>query len=106
MLRYVERNPLRANFVQRSQDWEWSSLKPTERSGLDGLLVEGPVVKPDSWTRFVNGVETKAELKALRQSVERGTPFGDSDWQAETADQLGSESSLRPRGRPRLDLGD
>ena len=29
VLRYVERNPLRADMVQRSQDWEWSSLKPT-----------------------------------------------------------------------------
>ena len=29
VLRYVERNPLRANMVQRSQDSEWSSLKPT-----------------------------------------------------------------------------
>ena len=29
VLRYVERNPLRANMVPRSQDWEWSSLKPS-----------------------------------------------------------------------------
>ena len=76
------------------------------RSEPDNLLVDGPVMKPDSWTRFVSGVKTEVELKARRQSVERGTPFGDSDWQAETADQLGLESSLRPRGRPRLDLGD
>ncbi|WP_373649433.1 transposase [Schlesneria sp. DSM 10557] len=72
VLRYVERNPLRANLVQRSQDWEWSSLKPTGRSGPDGVLVDGPVVKPDSRTQFVNGAETESELKALRQSVERG----------------------------------
>ena len=38
VIRYVERNPLRANMVQRSQDWEWSSLKPTARCGPDGLL--------------------------------------------------------------------
>ena len=64
-LRYVERNPLRANLVQRIQDWEWSSLKPTERSGSQGLLTDGPVAKPESWTRIVNGVETEAELKAV-----------------------------------------
>jgi hypothetical protein len=79
-------------------------LKPTARSGPDGLLVEGPVAKPESWTRFVNRVETEAELKEVRQSVKRGTPFGDLDWQAETADQLGLESSLRQRGQSRLDL--
>lgn len=72
MLRYVERYPLRAKLVERSPDWEWSSFKPTGRSGPDGLLVDGPVVQPDSWMQFVNRAETEGELKALRQSVERG----------------------------------
>ena len=101
VLRYVERNPLRANMVQRSQDWEWSSLKPTARSGPDGLLCDGPILKPAQWTRHVNGVETEAELKALRHSLARGTPFGDTRWQTKTARILGLESSLRPRGRPK-----
>jgi putative transposase len=101
VLRYVERNPLRANMVTRSQDWEWSSLKPTARSGPDGLLSEGPVSKRSQWTRFVNGVETEGELASLRRSVVRGTPFGESSWQHATAVRLGLESSMRPRGRPR-----
>ena len=101
VLRYVERNPLRANMVARSQDWEWSSLKPTARSGADGLLSEGPFPKRSQWTRFVNGVETEGELASLRRSVVRGTPFGESSWQHATAVRLGLESSMRPRGRPR-----
>ena len=36
VLRYVERNPLRANMAQRSQDRERSSLKPTTRSRPNG----------------------------------------------------------------------
>ena len=95
---------MRANLVERSQDWEWSSLKPTELSGPEGLLAEGPVAKPAQWTRMVNGAETEAELKSLLSCIERGTPFGDADWQVATAQELGLESSLRPRGRPRLDL--
>ena len=88
--------------VPRSQDWEWSSLKPTVRSGLDGLLCDGhPMLKPSQWTRHVNGVETEAELKALRHSLARATPFGDTHWQTKTAAMLGLESSLRPRGRPK-----
>ena len=102
VLRYVERNPLRANMVVRSQDWEWSSLKPTIRSSPEGLLCDGPIVKPTQWTRHVNGVQTDAELKSLRHSLARGTPFGDAHWQATTAKQLGLESSLRPRGRPKV----
>ncbi len=101
VLRYIERNPLRAGLVQRSQDWEWSSLKPTARSGPEGLLPEGPLAKFRGWTNYVNGVETEAELAALRKSIARGTPYGEGDWQHKTARKLGLESSLRPRGRPR-----
>ncbi|QEG35326.1 REP-associated tyrosine transposase [Bythopirellula goksoeyrii] len=55
VLRYVERNPLRAGLVRRSQDWDWSSLKPI--SNPPGLLAEGPLVKYRGWTNYVNGVE-------------------------------------------------
>ena len=102
MLRYVERNPLRAKMVdKRSQDWEWLSLKPAARSGPDGLLCDGPILKPAQWTRHVNGMETEAELKSLRHCLARGTPFGNPRWQTSTAADLGLESSLPPRGRPK-----
>ena len=71
------------------------------QSGPEGLLSPGPLPKSPQWTRFVNGVETAAELKALRQCVRRGTPCGTPDWQQTTATQLGIESSMRPRGRPK-----
>lgn len=100
VLRYVERNPLRANLVTRSQDWEWSSLKPTLRSGPPGLLSAGPLPKSPQWTQYVNSVETEAELACLRNSVARGTPYGQPSWQQQTAIALGLESSTRPRGRP------
>ena len=84
---------------QRSKDC--SSLKPTARGGPDRLLWDGPILKPAQWTRHVNGVETEAELKAVRHSIARGTPLCDTHWQTKTAAILGLESSLRPRGRPK-----
>lgn len=50
VLRYVERNPLRANMVQRSQDCELSSLKPTTQSGPAGnrYRAEGRASEPCS----------------------------------------------------------
>ena len=100
VLRYVERNPLRAGLVGRSQDWEWSSLAPTLRSGPAGLVSEGPLPKRPGWIDHVNGIETEGELQSLRHSISRGTPFGSETWQQTTALALGLESSLRPRGRP------
>ncbi|HMO15880.1 MAG TPA: hypothetical protein PKA83_17305, partial [Pirellulaceae bacterium] len=101
VLRYVERNPLRANMVERSQDWERSSLKPTVRSGPERLLCDGPILKPAQWTRHVNGVETEAELQALRHSLARGTSFGDTHCQTKTAAILRLQFSLRTRGKPK-----
>src|SRR5687768_16841252 len=36
VLRYVERNPLRAGAVKRAQDWPWSSLR-TREHGTDEI---------------------------------------------------------------------
>lgn len=64
-----------------------------------------PEARPERtvWLQYVNGVETEAELTALRQSVLRGAPYGQESWVERTAKRLGLEPTLRPRGRPRQD---
>ncbi len=100
VLRYIERNPLRAGLVQRAQDWPWSSLRWWRRHDRPSYLSDGPLERPPDWVRRVNRPETDAELEAIRKSVTRGTPFGAKAWQARTAARLGLKSTLRPRGRP------
>ncbi|MCH7701028.1 MAG: transposase [Planctomycetes bacterium] len=101
VLRYIERNPLRANLVPRAQEWEWSSVRWWRRRDRPSFLDHGPLIRPVDWVRRVNRPETEAELDALRVSVTRSAPFGRQAWQARTAAQLGLEATLRPRGRPR-----
>jgi len=93
VLRYVERNPLRAGLVERAQQWPWSSLSRSP-SPL-------PVDRPPNWIDWVNQPQTAAELEQLRRSVNRGTPYGSADWVQCIATELGLEASLRPQGRPR-----
>ncbi len=100
VLRYVERNPLRAKLVARAEQWRWSSLWHRARRET-GLLDDGPVRLSHDWLRYVRSPQNEAELVALRQSVIRGAPFGDHSWQQRTVKQLELESTLRPRGRPR-----
>jgi putative transposase len=99
VLRYVERNPVRANLVERAQLWLWSSAAPPHPEGpaLDG----GPVVRPANWLDHVNEPQTEAEVERLRESLRRGRPFGDLLWMQHTAVRLGLQASLRPRGRPK-----
>ena len=101
VLRYIERNPVRAGLVRNAQDWAWSSLHWWRRSDRPKWLNDGPFDRPTDWVRRVNRPQSAAELEALRKSIERGTPFGSKSWQARTAARLGLESTLRPRGRPR-----
>ena len=99
VLRYVERNPLRANLVRSAGEWRWSSLWHRAH-GDSAVLDEGPVALPRDWRRHVQSPQSEAELAALRRSVVRGSPFGEDSSQERTAKRLGLISTLRPRGRP------
>jgi putative transposase len=103
MARYVERNALRANLVERAQDWRWSSLW-RHLSGdkeMTKLLSEWPIKRPRHWLKHVNQPLTEGELAAIRKCLQRGAPFGDEEWAEKTIKRLGLESTVRPRGRPK-----
>jgi putative transposase len=104
VLRYLERNPVRAGLVERAQDWRWSSAAPVV-AGSPALDV-GPVPRPAGWLDSVNAPQTEAEVERLRECLRRGRPFGAAGWTVETAQRLGQEASLRPRGRPRKAQGE
>ena len=103
VLRYVERNPLRANLVARAQDWRWSSLG-RYKEGDDkarSMLCVWPIPRPRDWTSRVNRADGSKELQAIRRSVQRGQPYGSEVWCERIVERLGLESTIRPRGRPR-----
>jgi putative transposase len=101
VLRYVERNALRAGLVGRAEDWRFGSL-------FAGVNITGPVAldttfqpRDAKWIARVNRPMSEKELAVIRHSIRRGTPFGTKAWASQTAEKLGLESSLRPQGRPR-----
>lgn len=99
VLRYVERNPLRAKLVEEADAWRWSSLWHRVHDQA-GLLDDGPLAIPRGWRQHVQAPQTDAELEALQRSVVRSAPFGEACWQEQTAKRLGLQSTLRARGRP------
>ena len=102
VVRYVERNALRANLVARAEDWRWSSLRYAEREDPAFPVLSGwPLPRPANWLEIVNQPQTEAELDAVQSALRRGAPLGSAAWTAATAEQLKIESTLRPRGRPR-----
>jgi putative transposase len=99
VLRYIERNPVRAGLVCRAQDWRWSSAAKMVDE-MDPILDPGPVPRPSNWLRHVNQPQTEADVENLHECLRRGRPFGNSKWILATAKRLGLGASLRPRGRP------
>ena len=103
VVRYVERNALRAKMVRRADAWRFSSLWRRLHGTAESraMLRDWPLPRPRSWLQYVNQPQNEAELAAIRLSVQRGQPYGSEHWAHATAARLGLESTFRPRGRPK-----
>lgn len=103
VLRYIESNPLRAELVESSADWQWSSLAIRQGIEKDGLsLHAGPIPLPDKWLGLVDLLPNEADLEKLENCIRRGSPYGSDMWTVRMAERLDLTSTLRPRGRPKL----
>jgi len=102
LVRYVERNALCANLVETAEGWRWGSLWRRVHSVRTPLLTDWPLSEPRNWAEIVNQPQTEAEVNAIRRAILRGCSYGNDDWVQRTAPSLGPESTLRPRGRPKV----
>src|SRR5438067_11666420 len=72
VLRYIERNPLRARLVERAEAWEWSSLRWLATPERSPVRLEPGT----GWLDGVNAPLSEAEVDRLRECVRRVRPFG------------------------------
>jgi len=101
VMRYVERNPLRAGLVEQAESWAWGSLAWRHRGAWAGLLASPPLALHANWLAWVNAPQTSEELKALRACANHQRPYGDELWTTSERERWGSRDARRPRGRPR-----
>ena len=101
VVRYVERNALRANLVEAAELWRWGSLWRRVERVRSSLLSVWPLFEPRNWVELVNRPQADAEVTAIRRCIRRGRPFGHNAWVRCTAESLGLASTLHARGRPR-----
>jgi putative transposase len=68
VLRYIERNPVRAGLIASAAAWPWSSAR--ERlDGSGGWLAPLPVPLPAGWLACLDAPQTPAEVEAVRRSI-------------------------------------
>jgi putative transposase len=82
-VRYVERNPVRAQLTRRPDEWMWSSASPVAQ--IQGIrLAEWPLSRPEGWADFVNQVEPEHDLTFMRRRTARREPLIDPAVEATT----------------------
>ena len=101
VIRYVERNAMRAGLVDRAEAWDWGSLSWRLGRSPGPALAQPPCQLPANWVDFVNDPQSCEELKAIRTCARRQRPYGSDQWAEASAAELGLLSSVRGVGRPR-----
>lgn len=103
VLRYVEKNPVRAALCESAVLWRYGSAWRTQFGNEESrrLIRKWPIPRPHQWRAFVDKPQSEAEIEAIRRSINRGTPYGSENWATQSAVRLQLQHTLRPRGRPR-----
>ena len=102
LIRYVERNPLRANLVKNLNNWHFSSYW-RRLHGTDAernVLAEWPIDIPADYDSFLHEPVTIEELSNIRRSVQGGQLYGSEEWIDAMKEKFKIEDP-KPRGRPK-----
>lgn len=103
LVRYVERNPLRANLTRRAEEWRWGSAwrRQCGTSKQKQLLADWPTPKPRGYAMFLHEPQSQTEIEAMRRAIARGNPYGSDTWTGKVIRAFKLESTVQPRGRPK-----
>lgn len=104
LVRYVERNPKKANLVQAVENWRWGSVWRRKSGTLrqKKLLSVWPVSRPKNYLNWLNQPQTEEEKEEIiKKSIQRSSPYGDDNWKEKIVKKFKLESTVRPKGRPK-----
>lgn len=104
VLKYVERNAVRAKLSDRAESWQWGSAwKRTQEMSDDNTkrLASSPVPLPSDYIEWINIPEHTEDLDSVRTSANKTRPYGNAAWVERMAQEFGLGATLRNQGRPR-----
>ncbi len=107
VMRFIESHPKRSSYCDSVLDWKWSSayrrsMAASTDKPMDTIVSSPPLALPGDWPRVLDEELPNEILSKVIRSIERGCPFGDDAWIVRTAKKMALESTIRPRGRPKL----
>lgn len=104
---YVERNPVRAGLVQRSEDHLWSSARAHVKGDDARRMVDAVAWRrrfpPEVWRAMLREGEDEVVQERIESGLRSGIPLMDEGRIAVLETRIGRCLKRRPRGRPRKD---
>lgn len=103
VIKYVERNAVRAQLVHRCENWRWGSAyrringTKEERKLLDPL----PTLLPRGYVEWINTLDNPQHIELIRIATRKGVPYGRESWVSRMVTDYHLESTLHPPGRPK-----
>ncbi|MSU74708.1 transposase [Candidatus Kaiserbacteria bacterium] len=103
VIKYIERNAVRAKLVRRCEEWRWGSAWRRVSGTIEQkkLLDEVPTELPDDYVEWINTEEKSDDVDIIRKSVNKGVPYGRERWIEKMVSKHHLESTLRSPGRPK-----
>jgi putative transposase len=78
VLKYIERNPVRAKLAKNAEDWKWGSAYRRIMGSVNQktLLADPPIELPINYRDWLNTPESSEDLERVRVSVNKEVSFG------------------------------
>lgn len=78
VLKYIERNPVRAKLCKVVEGWKWGSAYRRKFGESDGqrILSEPPVPLPVGYEKWINYAEPAEDLEKVRHCIRMGESYG------------------------------
>lgn len=103
VIKYVERNAVRAKLTRRCESWPWGSAWRRVNGTVKQkkLLDELPTDLPNDYIKWMNTPDREEDLRTIRTSVNKNVPYGREKWIESMVFKHHLESTLRSPGRPK-----
>ena len=99
LVRYVERNALRANLVEAAESWRWGSLWRRVEQVRSPLLSVWPLPEARNWLQMASQPQAEGQVNATCKCIQRGRLFGGAAWFQRTGQSLGMDRTLPASAR-------
>ncbi len=102
-VRYVELNPVRANLVERAEDWQWSSARAHLEEKNDGVVKVWPMLdRVNDWVALLAS-DDRTVYDDFRKHERTGRPLGDESFIDRVSRLTGRELAVKKAGRKKGD---